>query len=135
MRLEVKTARTGEEVLIDSEDYNLVKDYRWHIIRGKRDGYTQKYVQYSIPDPHDFTSSLERGYLHRLITGAPKGMVVDHINGNGLDNRRCNLRVVTRSENLKNRHNNLDRKRPKEDKVERRRYNKTGRHSKKSTKP
>jgi hypothetical protein len=42
-------------------------------------------------------------WMHRVIMNAPEGMDVDHINGNGLDNRRsCNLRVCTRAQNLKN---------------------------------
>lgn len=40
--------------------------------------------------------------FHRLILSAPDDMHVDHINGDGLDNRRCNLRLVTRSQNLAN---------------------------------
>jgi hypothetical protein len=41
--------------------------------------------------------------LHRLLTNAPKGMVVDHRDGKGLNNRRANLRVCTQSQNLANR--------------------------------
>jgi hypothetical protein len=41
--------------------------------------------------------------MHRVVTGAQRGYVVDHINHNGLDNRRKNLRVVSQSENMLNR--------------------------------
>lgn len=41
--------------------------------------------------------------MHRLITGAPKGMVVDHRNWNPFDNRRLNLCVCTQRENSNNR--------------------------------
>lgn len=41
--------------------------------------------------------------MHRLIMNAPKGMEVDHLNGDGLDNRKINLRICSHSENTKNR--------------------------------
>ena len=40
--------------------------------------------------------------LHKLLLDYPEDRVVDHINRNRLDNRRCNLRIVTFSENSKN---------------------------------
>jgi hypothetical protein len=40
--------------------------------------------------------------LHRLLVGASGRMDVDHIDGNGLNNRRSNLRIVTRAQNIQN---------------------------------
>lgn len=41
-------------------------------------------------------------YMHRLVSLTPPGMETDHINGDGLDNRRANLRSATRSQNKAN---------------------------------
>jgi HNH endonuclease len=49
------------------------------------------------------TTKRKRVYLHRWIMQPPQRLHVDHINGDGLDNRRENLRIVTSSENLRNR--------------------------------
>lgn len=45
---------------------------------------------------------VEKKYLHRWIIGAKKGEIVDHINGNPLDNRKCNLRIATAGQNAWN---------------------------------
>lgn len=41
--------------------------------------------------------------MHRLILNCPEGMYVDHINGDPLDNRKCNLRITTNQQNCENR--------------------------------
>lgn len=46
--------------------------------------------------------------LHRVVMNAPDGVKVDHINGDGLDNRKENLRMCTNSENAWNRRKNKD---------------------------
>jgi hypothetical protein len=81
----------GKVALIDAEDLERVLQYVWHAVdRGtntyaasmalKRDGY----------------------YMHRLIAGANRGQHVDHRNGDGLDNRKANLRLCTNAENRRN---------------------------------
>lgn len=76
----------GKVALIDKQDLPLAERHSWCAWRHRNTIYAQSV----------------RGFLHALIMQTPKGMVTDHINGNGLDNRRQNLRVVTNQENLNN---------------------------------
>ena len=79
--------------IIDDEDFELASKYRW--TRLPTNNGNKEYVQ---------TSTTPRITLHRLLMGFPdKHLVVDHINHNGLDNRRCNLRVITKKQNQGNR--------------------------------
>ena len=96
-------------VLYDEEDEALVLSHNWSLSSRKANTY---YAETRITHPSADWYMTSAGYrrrrrstisLHRLLTNAPKGMVVDHINGNGLDNRRENIRVVTYTENLRNR--------------------------------
>lgn len=82
----------GMQTLLDDDTYDWLSAWRWCPVMDRR-GYT--YVR---------RTSREEGTLlmHRLITGAQKGFVVDHINHNTLDNRRENLRLCTRSQNAQN---------------------------------
>ena len=78
--------------LVDAEDYERLKDYKWHVTRRGACGTA-------------YAGRREGGRLvlmHRQIMNPPKGMVVDHINGNGVDNRRCNLRICTQKQNVHN---------------------------------
>lgn len=82
---------TGEFAIFDDEDYELVNQYTWylHVTPTGR-----QYVR--------TTWKKKNKSMHRLIMKAKKGQVVDHRNGNGLDNRRCNLRLCTMQENIRN---------------------------------
>ena len=78
----------GFEVLFDEEDREIIEQHKWHIAKNR---YVTAWGNGSII------------LLHRLIALTPAGLSTDHANGNPLDNRRCNLRVCTRSQNLHNR--------------------------------
>lgn len=82
----------GQVALIDDEDYPLVEGFRWHT---NAKGYATccKYLG-------EYKNKII--FMHRLINKTPKGWDTDHINGNPLDNRKCNLRTASRS---LNRHN------------------------------
>jgi hypothetical protein len=86
---------TNCEVLIDSEDFYRVvaMGFNKHIKRGK------------VYFEHTGYNSRKKGRiisLHRFILNAHENMVVDHINGNTFDNRKCNLRVCSTGENTRN---------------------------------
>ncbi|MEW8987786.1 MAG: HNH endonuclease [Bacillus sp. (in: firmicutes)] len=59
--------------------------------------------KFYVVGKHSLNGKKKMAILHRWLTHAPKGMVVDHINHDTLDNRFENLRVVTTSENGQNR--------------------------------
>jgi hypothetical protein len=82
----------GRCVIVDADWYEMLSLLRWHY---HRDGYATRSYTQSGRTVHESMS--------RFIMDAPKGMLVDHINGNGLDNRRCNLRLTTRGGNNQNR--------------------------------
>lgn len=86
-------------VLVDDEDYAYLKNYKWYANLWNKKGGTKFYAE------RNTWKDKKRGHeiMHRIITKAPKGFVVDHINGNTLDNRKKNLRIVNRFENQQNR--------------------------------
>jgi len=96
------TLTQGEVALVDDADYEEVMKRKWHVTRSSRGGRLRRNL-YAVG-----YKNCKPGYMnvlmHREIMGAPQGMDVHHINGNGLDNRRRNLRVCTHQENQCGRH-------------------------------
>jgi hypothetical protein len=87
----------GMIALVDDDDYESIADYRWFAVWGGSDGvwYARRLSR------HQGKAKTVR--MHRVIMNAPVGTQVDHINGNGLDNRKSNLRLASPSENQRNR--------------------------------
>lgn len=86
----------GLETQIDPEDVFLLKKYNYHPIKDKGNNI---YLRRSVRK----NNKCETEFLHKDIINPPKGMQVDHINGDTLDNRKCNLRPCTRLQNQYNR--------------------------------
>jgi len=80
----------GDEILIDTDDYEIVKDYTWWI--GAKG--------YAVTDVRQ-GDRYKRILMHRLIMEPRANMEIDHINHNKIDNRRSNLRECTTKENVR----------------------------------
>ena len=86
----------GFVALIDDEDFELVSRHRWHADKDHRN-------IYAITTVRKTDGRRTTIMMHRLIMGMMVGIAVDHIDGNGLNNSKANLRIATTSENAMNR--------------------------------
>ena len=84
----------GKWAIIDAGDYIKVSKYRWY-------AHTQYEIWYACMGQYSGDKHSTVG-MHKLI--CPTSLHVDHRNGNGLDNRRKNLRPATHAENQQNAH-------------------------------
>jgi hypothetical protein len=82
---------------VDPCDYERLRKYEWLAKKGKNSFYAQKRVPAGTPGKEKLV------YMHQMLIQVPDGKVVDHVNHEGMDNRRINLRAATYSQNLYNR--------------------------------
>ncbi len=85
----------GKVALVDDEDYEYLNQWKWH---AQKNGSTY-YVARTIKKNCGGKVNL---FMHRVVNKTPCGLFTDHIDMNGLNNQKTNLRNATKSENLKN---------------------------------
>jgi hypothetical protein len=87
----------GKYAIVDPEDFDTLNQYKWHIRRSNRSNtyYAARTITIS-------RFNREVVSMHRFIMNAPDDFEVDHINGNGFDNRKANLRLATGFQNARN---------------------------------
>lgn len=87
----------GFVALVDDADFDWLSQWKWHVFDNGR-GYRYAITKWR-PEKGARQQTI---YMHRQLLDAPRGLVVDHISGETLDNRRSNLRLCTPTENTRN---------------------------------
>lgn len=77
--------------LVDDDDFPRLAVHRWYLEHGRSNLYATARAR-----------NCNCLRMHRLLLDPPRDLLVDHINRNGLDNRRSNLRLCTRQQNTAN---------------------------------
>lgn len=86
----------GKYAIVDPEDFERLNKYKWYASKGGS-------TFYAVRSAWDPVNKKKRTIkMHRQIINPPYPLVVDHINHNGLDNRKANLRPATKSQNTIN---------------------------------
>lgn len=85
----------GQVAMVDDEDFAALSQYQWCAEKKEHTWYASRAV-------YAGDRKCKNVYMHRELSGAVRGSEVDHKNGNGLDNRRENIRVCSRGQNAMN---------------------------------
>lgn len=86
----------GKVAIVDDKDYEVLSKYKWYAT-------CLKYCKNQYAARNVFKNGKKTIIrMHRIILNVPDNMQIDHINGNGLDNRRCNLRFCNHAQNQAN---------------------------------
>lgn len=83
---EIKLSQ-GRVALVDDEDYERLLPYGWY--------YNERYAKATI--------NYKKVYMHKFLIHPPDGYLVDHKDGNTLNNQKSNLRICNQSQNCQNR--------------------------------
>jgi len=89
---------TGGETLVSDQDYEELAKYAWRISFGSRSG--KPYVKRDVISEDGKKTTI---FMHRSITGCPRGLEVDHRDRDGLNNQRGNLVICSGWQNRTNR--------------------------------
>ena len=88
----------GKVAIVDDDDFEWLSEWKWYAHKHWNTFYVWRSTNTKLGEKRKTIQ------MHRLILGLQRGdgKIVDHINHNGLDNRKCNLRIVTNSQNCMN---------------------------------
>lgn len=90
----------GKFAMVDDSDFEFLSQWTWHAFKGHGGKY------YACRNSKPIEGKRHHIFMHRVLCGTPPGADTDHKNGDGLDNRKSNLRIASRSQNMWNRNPN-----------------------------
>lgn len=85
----------GKHALVDDGDFEYLNQFKWYAWNSGSKFYARRHVMEA--------GKKTKQFMHRFILQTKNGFVSDHINGNGLDNQKCNLRNCKKKSNSRNR--------------------------------
>lgn len=88
----------GKIALVDDDDYEWLSQWKWYSRKHRNSFYAQRSIWEN--------GKIRTLQMHIAIMGKREGLQIDHMNGNGLDNQRHNLRHLTNRQNAQNLHTN-----------------------------
>jgi hypothetical protein len=93
----------GKVAIVDNEDYDYLNQFKWYASNKNGKFYVARTIR---------VSKNKKNYIlmHRFIMKPDKGMVIDHLDGNPLNNKKNNLRICTHAENMRNSKININNK-------------------------
>jgi len=94
----------GKFAIVDIEDYEWLSEHKWFAKKTKSASEPNGQYYAARSQRTKKSNAVKTIYMHREIMNCPDGKEVDHANNNKLDNRRENLRVCTKQENIAYQH-------------------------------
>jgi hypothetical protein len=93
MAKEIKLTQ-GKVAIVDNDMYDYLNQFKWHAVKQSGKFYARRHIKSSNPNI--------KILIHRDVMKPEKGFVIDHIDGNTLNNQKDNLRICTHAQNIRN---------------------------------
>ena len=85
----------GHVALVDDEDYDFINQFTWRLSK-------VRHLKYAKTNKNKIKNKATHYLMHRMILNLPSNLLIDHIDGNGLNNQKSNLRIATHNQNIWN---------------------------------